>query len=379
MIRIFKLTVVLALAGCGRVLLLDDGGVRSCSSAGGVCTAVSSCGPEDGHLTSSSDCGFSGAACCVPLKACAQPEFFCCSATATFRSLCNDGQMVCAAGTARCQNDGGFEACVTSCGVGCAAPGTTCYSDGQDYCSPCAAACAGAAVVACGDAGVDAGVDAGFDAGVPETCAAQCPVGCAAPGYACYSDGVDYCSACVAKCFGAVPVVCADGGGYVPVGGGGGGSMPVGGGYVPVGGGSGEYDGGLVALCQPCVNNAQCGPAAVCYQAKDYPSCQVRSAPSPTCSAECQGTGCHAIAQDLYVCWGGTCASTQKPDAGFGCDECTSTSQCYPGYECQNAGADGGLRCVIPCTIGVPNSCPQNFSCTTPMLGGPGNCQGTCY
>lgn len=49
--------------------------------------------------------------------------------------------------------DGG-QACVLACGVGCQAPGTVCYSDGHDYCSDCAAACARATRVTCSDAGV---------------------------------------------------------------------------------------------------------------------------------------------------------------------------------------------------------------------------------
>jgi hypothetical protein len=128
-----------------------DSAAPTCASLGGACGGVSACSAGAGYLTqSTSDCTGASSVCCLPLSACGnQPEFDCCSGTGTFRPSCVSGQLVCTVGS-KCGTDGGVQDCVNACPVGCAAPGAVCYSDGHDYCSSCVAACHGAVAVSCG-------------------------------------------------------------------------------------------------------------------------------------------------------------------------------------------------------------------------------------
>lgn len=125
----------------------------TCASIGGTCGAVSACSAGMGYLTqSTSDCTGAASVCCLPLSACqSQPEFQCCSGNGQFRPSCENGVLQCTVGT-RCDTaDGGsITACISACGVGCAAPGVNCYSDGHDYCSGCVANCYGVQQVSCG-------------------------------------------------------------------------------------------------------------------------------------------------------------------------------------------------------------------------------------
>jgi len=146
------LFVVLA-AGCGRVLVLDDGGVSTCATRGGSCVGVSSCGRGAGYLAADNDCaGGAATVCCMPLPACGNAtEFDCCSATATFRPVCQtDGTLACLAGTTRCASDGGTQ----DAGATCASVGGTCgavsaCNAGAGYLTGSTSDCTGAAAVCC--------------------------------------------------------------------------------------------------------------------------------------------------------------------------------------------------------------------------------------
>jgi hypothetical protein len=153
----------------------DAGSGGYCATAGGTCGAVSSCGVGQGYLSTTNDCaGGAASVCCLPLSKCSNAvEFECCSGTARFRPSCEAGSLTCADGTTKCVVDAGVPdaghadagatdagssdagssdagACEAACGIGCAAPGAVCYSDGHDYCSTCYAACHGAVQVSCG-------------------------------------------------------------------------------------------------------------------------------------------------------------------------------------------------------------------------------------
>lgn len=75
----------------------DDGG-KPCVEVGGSCVAVSSCGVGQGYLAKG-ECTGTALTCCLPLTACGGTEdFVCCSTTASFRPLCDGGQLVCSPG-----------------------------------------------------------------------------------------------------------------------------------------------------------------------------------------------------------------------------------------------------------------------------------------
>ncbi len=191
-------------------------GQACCASARG-CTDLSTdennCGACGNVCPSSSTC--SGGACITigPCQGCA---------TCRTDADCTGGT-VCVNGSCSSAIDGGVNACVAACGVGCAPPGSYCFSDGQFYCSPCVAACHGASQVACADGGIstvgDGGTCPGFcpsgqvccdpttgctdlstDPNNCGTCGNACPSGSQCTGGACTSvgatDGGSGCGAC---------------------------------------------------------------------------------------------------------------------------------------------------------------------------------------
>lgn len=241
----------LATASCGRVLTLDDGGARTCASVGGTCGAVSACNRGVGYLTASDDCAGASSVCCLPLSACNDaPEFDCCSATATFRPTCEGGALACLPGTTRCSADAGTpDAGTTDAGLPDAGPPSTCrsvvgtcgavsacnagagYLTSSDDCTGASSVCClplsacqsqpefdccannGRFRPSCDNGQLHCSIGTRCDAVLPDggavaACVAACGVGCSAPGQLCYSDGQDYCSPCVANCYGAQSVSC---------------------------------------------------------------------------------------------------------------------------------------------------------------------------
>ena len=91
------LSLGILVAGCG-----NSQGARDCEAAGGKCGGVSDCDKGKGFLGDYDCSAGASVACCFDRCGGVTEDFQCCSSGATFRPVCHDGKLVCAAGQNRC-------------------------------------------------------------------------------------------------------------------------------------------------------------------------------------------------------------------------------------------------------------------------------------